>query len=329
MQRIAWIGLAAIVLRSFSVLLILPAATRAQENTPAVRPMLKPVIVSGHRAGGRVFAPDNSLPNIQYAVDNGVAMIEIDLRPTKDGKLVLWHDASAPRSVFFPDDTSNGRIVFEQLTLAEVGALRYSATAGGRLWNDLAIADADTVIERYKDKLNFHLDVKSTPAERIVRLIREHGIHDRVIVMSGNFDYIRQIKKACPTVICEWPDNTLGRHQVDGRWVFYPMDRQLEEYRKALSAMRAAGADMLCTKGLTVEKVALCHQYGIAVRPSANNVQKGDGAQYLRMGVDGILGDNPLATIKAVREVLGQDYIPTPNRTVTEIFSSRPGAKKE
>lgn len=311
-----------------ALLILLPTVASTQETVKANGSILKPLIISAHRAGGRVFAPDNSEPNIEHAVAIGVNMIEIDLRPTADGHLVLWHDASAPRSTFFPGDTSQQRVVFHRLTMDDVNELRYTAVTGGREWKGLAVVDADTVIERYKNRLNFHLDVKSTPADRVLQLIAEHDIRDRVIVMSEDLEYIRTIKKADPGIICEWPQNTLGRHQVNGEWVFYSMDRQLEEYHRAMRALREVGGDMLCTKGLTAKKVGICHQYGIAVRPSVGNVQEGGGITFLRMGVDGILSDNPAAVMEAVQTVLGKGYLPGPGQSVAEIFGLPRGASK-
>ena len=282
--------------------------------------MLKPIMVSAHRAGGRVYAPDNSAPNIEHAVALGVNMVEIDLRMTKDDGLVLFHDYSTPRSFFFPQDTSNQRLTIRALTLDEIAKLRYCATVSKREWAGIGIVDADAMIARYRDRLNFHLDVKDTPAERVLRLIADHGIADRVIVMSKDLEYLRTIKRANPKLVVEWPQNTLGRYEKGGKWVFYPMERQLKEYHRAMKALRSIGGEMLCTKGLTPEKVRVCHEYGVAVRPSAGNVTTTSGERYLRMGVDGILGDNPAAVIECARKVLGEDHVPAQGTTVWQIF---------
>ena len=286
--------------------------------------MLKPIIISAHRAGGRVYAPDNSAPNIEHAVALGVNMIEIDLRSTRDGGLVLFHDYSAPRAFFFPNDVSGERIAIRALTLPDALKVRYAQTAGGKEWADLRLVEADAMIGRYKDRLNFHLDVKDTPAPRVLKLIDEHRIADRVIVMCKDLDYLRAIKLANPKLVVEWPRNTLGRYEQDGKWIWHPAERQIEEYRRALGALRAIGGEMLCTKGLTVEKVRLCHEYGIAVRPSAGHVKATSGERFLRMGVDAILGDDPRAVTECARKVLGPDYVPRQGTTVGDIFRVRP-----
>jgi len=285
-------------------------------------PMLKPIVISAHRAGGRVYAPDNSAANIEHAVSLGVNMIEIDLRQTQDGGLVLWHDYSSPRSRFFPKDTSGERVAIRTLTLADALKLRYSQAVGGRQWTELGLVDADAMIEQYKDRLNFHLDVKDTPAERVLKLIADHHLEDRVIVMCSDLDCLRTIKQTNSRLVVEWTQNTLGRYEKDGKWGFYPLERQITEYHRTLKALRSIGGEMLCTKGLTPQKVRLCHEYGVAVRPSAGHVRATNGERFLRMGVDGILGDDPEAVMKCVREVLGQEYVARQGITVADIFGN-------
>ena len=51
----------------------------------------KEILVVSHRADWR-NAPENSLQAIQNCINMGVDMIEIDLKRTKDGHLILMHD---------------------------------------------------------------------------------------------------------------------------------------------------------------------------------------------------------------------------------------------
>ena len=55
------------------------------------------IIVIAHR-GNWHNAPENSLQAIQNSIEMGVDMVEIDIRETKDGKLVLMHDQSIDRT---------------------------------------------------------------------------------------------------------------------------------------------------------------------------------------------------------------------------------------
>ena len=56
------------------------------------------VLVVSHRADWR-NAPENSLQGIQNCIDMGVDMVEIDLKKTKDGHLVVMHDKTINRTM--------------------------------------------------------------------------------------------------------------------------------------------------------------------------------------------------------------------------------------
>ncbi len=57
----------------------------------------KEIMVVAHRGDWR-HAPENSLQAIQNCIDMGVDMVEIDIRQTKDGHLVLMHDETIDRT---------------------------------------------------------------------------------------------------------------------------------------------------------------------------------------------------------------------------------------
>ena len=73
------------------------------------------IIVVAHRGDWR-NAPENSLQAIQNCIDMGVDMVEIDVRETKDGKLVLMHDSSINR-------TTNGSGLVKDWTLDSLKTL--------------------------------------------------------------------------------------------------------------------------------------------------------------------------------------------------------------
>ncbi len=47
--------------------------------------------VHGHR-GARALRPENTLPAFEYALAQGVDVLELDLGVTKDGVVVVSHD---------------------------------------------------------------------------------------------------------------------------------------------------------------------------------------------------------------------------------------------
>lgn len=83
-----------------------------------------------HR-GDVAVAPENTLPAIALAIEKGAAMIEFDVQRTKDGALVLMHDANISR-------TTNGSGRVGEMTLAalrelDAGAWFSEAYAGTRI----------------------------------------------------------------------------------------------------------------------------------------------------------------------------------------------------
>jgi len=80
------------------------------------------VWVAAHRGQWRDY-PENSLPAILQAAKEGAEVIEIDIKRTKDGHLVLVHDATVDR-------TTNGTGRVEDLTLAQVQDLRLRQSQG-------------------------------------------------------------------------------------------------------------------------------------------------------------------------------------------------------
>lgn len=85
-------------------------------------PATESILVVSHRADWR-NAPENSLQAIQNCIDMGVDMIEIDLKRTKDGHLILMHDKTIDR-------TTTGKGKPEDYTLAELRRLRLRNGAG-------------------------------------------------------------------------------------------------------------------------------------------------------------------------------------------------------
>ena len=83
----------------------------------------------GHR-GNRAHAPENTLPSFAEAVALGVDAVELDVRLSADGEVVVMHDPTVER-------TTNGTGVVSELTWAQLSALnagyRFSGD-GGRTW---------------------------------------------------------------------------------------------------------------------------------------------------------------------------------------------------
>ena len=126
--------------------------------------------ICAHR-GASDTHPENTLAAFHEAIRLGAQMIEFDVALSKDGKLVLMHDATVDR-------TTNGAGPVSQLTLDELKRL----DAGG--WKDdrfkgQRIPTFDEALAVMPDNmwLNVHLKGEAKLAEAVTKSI---GANDRL-----------------------------------------------------------------------------------------------------------------------------------------------------
>ena len=293
-------------------------SSAAEDAKGARSPFQDTFIISAHRAGGRVHAPDNSMPNVLYAIQNQLTAVEVDLRLTSDGDLVLWHDASLPKE--YVEAGAAGKMAVSSLSSDQIRDIRYSAMVGDKPWDNVKVVFADELVRATKGKINLHLHPKDVPAERIIEFVRGHKIQEECMVMQNDVEYLKEIASAEPDVCLEFTDNTLGRRQIGGEWQWYPAEKQHELYRQLMKELKTAGIDAFCTKGLTKEKVAICHEYGIMVRTSAAHMQPGHKPdRYLEMGVDYALTDDPILMKESVTRLRPGAALSKPGQTFLEL----------
>jgi glycerophosphoryl diester phosphodiesterase len=108
--------------------LLLATPALAQQPVQAIirtmrDPATRQVIVVAHRADWR-SEPENSLPGIESAIKMGVDMVEIDLKKSKDGVLILMHDETLNR-------TTTGKGKPSDYTWAELQKLTLKNEHGG------------------------------------------------------------------------------------------------------------------------------------------------------------------------------------------------------
>lgn len=138
-----------------------------------------PVLVIAHRACW-ADAPENSLPAIAACHRLGVAMVELDVRRTRDGHLVLMHDATVDR-------TTNGSGAVADMTLAEVRALRLRAGAGGpaAALTELSPPTLEEAMEAARGGLLVNIDAKADVFDQTEAVLKRLGLTDHVLMKTG------------------------------------------------------------------------------------------------------------------------------------------------
>lgn len=110
-----------------SMLLVGPALAQSRPVDPIIRqlhdPKSRQVLVVAHRGDWR-SVPENSILSIENAIAMGVDVVEIDLKKTKDGVLILMHDETIDR-------TTSGHGKPADYTWAELQQLTLKNEHGG------------------------------------------------------------------------------------------------------------------------------------------------------------------------------------------------------
>ena len=151
------------------------------------------MLIFGHR-GASAELPENTLEAFRRALELGVDVIETDVHVTRDGHVVVHHDATGAR-------TSNEPRAVADVTLDELR--RWDAGRGFR--GTLATADAGRrfqvpTLEEALEALPgvpLNVDIKPRGAVPLVlRVIERAGAHERVLLTSFHDDVTRAVRAA-------------------------------------------------------------------------------------------------------------------------------------
>jgi len=144
--------------------------TSAQNDLPNLPESKHKLVVIAHR-GNHTKVPENTLASVNEAIKYGVDYVEIDLRTTKDGHLVIHHDATVDRAT-----NGNGKI--SALTLAEIKKLQVY----NHNHKTHQIPEFREVLRVCKNKINIYLDFKDADVKQTWKQIQEAGMEKQIVV---------------------------------------------------------------------------------------------------------------------------------------------------
>lgn len=145
------------------------------------------VIVIAHRGchaaaplHGLGDAPENSVAALRHCIALGVDVMETDIRRSRDGHLVIIHDASVDR-------TTNGAGLVADLSLAQLKALRLRANEGGpaAAVTDQVMPTLDELLALANGQIVLNLDVKDAIYAEVIDAVQRAGASSRVIVKTS------------------------------------------------------------------------------------------------------------------------------------------------
>jgi glycerophosphoryl diester phosphodiesterase len=256
-----------------------------------------------HR-GASALAPENTIEAFRLAVQDGAGGLELDVHMTRDGHIVVIHDATVDR-------TTNGSGAVSEMTLDELRRLDaghdFSPDGGptrpyrGR---DVRVPTLREVLEGFP-VVALNIEIKAdTPGieETVLGVLREANALGRTLVVSTPHEIVKRFRKVS------------GGHVSTGasRWeigVFYVSSRfRLERLvRPAYDALQVP----LRHRGIPVVTprfVRAAHARGVRVDAWTIN-QADEMRRLLDLGVDVIMTDRP-DTLAEVLENLPPTFTP-------------------
>ncbi|MFD9814684.1 glycerophosphodiester phosphodiesterase [Streptomyces sp. NPDC059080] len=211
----------------------------------------------GHR-GMMGVEPENTLRSFVRAEREGLDVVELDLHLSKDGALVVMHDADVSR-------TTDGSGPIAEHTLAELREL--DAGRGERIPVFAEVVDAV--------RAPLQAEIKDVAAARaLAEVLRARDLTGRVEVISFHDEALAAIRTLVPGIRTALVASRYGTDVVD----------------RAL----AVGASMLSLniRRLTLELVERAHAEGLRV--VAWTVNTHDQLRLARgLGLDGVVTDQP------------------------------------
>ncbi|OJZ02141.1 MAG: hypothetical protein BGP15_11735 [Sphingobacterium sp. 40-24] len=150
--------------------------------------------IAAHR-GAHLEQPENSIAAIEEAIRQGASVVEVDVRATKDGVLVLMHDKTVNR-------TTTGQGELAKQTYAELQQLHLRKKANGEA-SDHVIPTLSEALRVAKGKIIVDLDFKEDRKEFIKKtyeLVEQEGMEDQVLFFLYDYKDMPKIYKFNPTI---------------------------------------------------------------------------------------------------------------------------------
>ncbi len=236
-----------------------------------------------HR-GAKKFAPENTLPAIEKAIQLGVDFAEVDVQSTRDGHLVIMHDPDVDR-------TTNGRGFVYDMSLDQVKTL----DAGVRFHADfegVRVPTLDEALDAAKGRIQLCIHWKDATPEALAGSFEHAHAWDSALVL-GSARQVAALRRVDPRI-----------RVITDVYSLTALEAVVRSEDKPYGVSPGLS-------WLNAEVVAECHAAGIIVfadmpGPMENCVQL---ATAVELGVDVVQTDDPDVVLRCLEALDGQEGV--------------------
>lgn len=259
-----------------------------------------PLLIA-HR-GGAALAPENTLLAFRRAIEWwGADVLELDVRATRDGEAIVFHDATLDR-------TTDGSGPVAEHSLAEIAGLdagcRFTDEAGETPFRGagVRVPTLEGVL-RACAGTRVNIEVKdAAAAESVASAIRSTGAEHRVLVAAGD--------RACRHGLeaDRWPISA-SEEELRGLYVFHRL-RLARLHRPRVDALQLP--EMHDDRQVVTPRlIRESHAKNLPVHVWTVD-EEVDMRRLLEWGIDGLITDRPDRLARVLHETHGRPLPPGP-----------------
>jgi glycerophosphoryl diester phosphodiesterase len=232
------------------------------------------ILVIGHR-GASAYAPENTLASFRLAVKQGADMVEDDYYASKDGHLVVIHDATLDRTTDAVKMWGGKGILVKSKTLEELrqldaGSWKGSPFAGEKLPTFAEMIEV--VVQGGRVPL---LERKGGSPEQTLDELKKINAVDKVVVQSFDWMFLSMLHKLDPSIVL----GVLGSKKLTD---------------KAIKVARQTGAVVIGWEYKDVDQDMVSRVHAAGMKLWAWTVDNEKDIQRLKgLGIDGIISNKP------------------------------------
>lgn len=253
-----------------------------------------------HR-GGAALAPENTMEAFRQAVEAWHSdVLELDVRPTLDGEIVVFHDETLDR-------TTNGSGPVVDCSLEELRELdaAYHFSPDGEdgyplRGRGVRIPTLREVLRTFPT-VRVNIEIKDPRAQgEVGEVVREEGAERRVLIAAGSLQARELLNKS------GLPVSASGRQL----WLTHLAQavRLGWAYRPSVDALQLPSQHGRL-RPVTRRLVRAAHRRNVAVHVWTVN-EEGEMRSFLDLGVDGIVTDRPDVLSRLLHELHGRPLPP-------------------
>ena len=248
---------------------------------------MKRPLLFAHRGFSGIYPENSPLAFRMAAEKTNADGIESDVHLSKDGQLVIFHDASVER-------TSNGTgfirdLTYAQLLELDIGAWKSPEFAGQHIWTLGQLLDFCR-----EARMLLNLELKNYEVfydgleQRVIDEVCARGMQERVFVSSFNHISMQRFKDLCP--------------EIETGLLYDKPLLDMEHYLLPSNADNMHPRYMLLQ--YQPELMDLFHSRGMKVNTWTVN-DEADMRDMIHRGVDGIISNYPDLLCRVADQICG------------------------